>query len=705
MTRRFPTVLRLVSLALGAAATVALAGCNGSGKAPPDAGGGTDAGPFVDGSFVCPTASAQACVGEVHDYCESDGEFLTTRSEDCSAMGKICVPGLWCVDCTPGSIGCQGNSTAKCGDDGAWHVMEDCGAMDGYACIDGQCQNLCDEAVANRSYVGCEFYAADLDNAAIGPGEDASAQQYAVVVSNPGTVATDVSVEQNDALYSQPQSVSQVDSVHLLPGDLEVFDLPRREVDGSSSNTTCLPTDRTCPAGEVCVCSHMDTDAPCFCRVSATATGMNDGTNTAVTSRGYRIRSTLPIIAYQFNPLDNVGVFSNDASLLLPTSALGQHYHIVAWPQTIANDNTNPDHDFDSSRTDEDLRAFLTIMGTAMNTHVHVTLGQKVVLVVGAGPVPQMNPGDTLDLDVGPFDVINLETQGFDADFTGSTVESSKPVGVFVGSEASDVPMFDTYANRQCCADHLETSLFPDQTLGRSFSIARMPPRTVALNNAFIDPTRDSVAEVNEPEWVRVQSTASGDTNITTTLAGPDSAFTLHAGESTVIEADQDFLMDSDQPIAVLQALPSQEAVGIPSAYPGGDPALIAVPPVEQYRQSYVFLTPNKYAFDFVTITAQRDTQVMLDGAPLDPLQCTTRAADGIVRRAGDPPPDRVIYGCQLSFPDVIGLPNVRVEDGTQDDGVHTVVATAPVGIIVYGFDAFVSYAYAGGLNLEPLPQ
>jgi hypothetical protein len=45
------------------------------------------------------------------------------------------------------------------------------------------------------------------------------------------------------------------------------------------------------------------------------------------------------------------------------------------------------------------------------------------------------------------------------------------------------------------------------------------------------------------------------------------------------------------------------------------------------------------------------------------------------------------------------------VFDGDQNDGVHTVVADLPVGITVWGFDSFVSYAYAAGLNLKPVPR
>ena len=45
------------------------------------------------------------------------------------------------------------------------------------------------------------------------------------------------------------------------------------------------------------------------------------------------------------------------------------------------------------------------------------------------------------------------------------------------------------------------------------------------------------------------------------------------------------------------------------------------------------------------------------------------------------------------------------MRDGEQNDGVHTVLADAPVGVVIYGFDAFVSYAYAAGLNLKPIPR
>jgi hypothetical protein len=40
---------------------------------------------------------------------------------------------------------------------------------------------------------------------------------------------------------------------------------------------------------------------------------------------------------------------------------------------------------------------------------------------------------------------------------------------------------------------------------------------------------------------------------------------------------------------------------------------------------------------------------------------------------------------------------------GKQNDGVHRVQSDAPVGVVAYGFDSYVSYAYAGGTQLTVL--
>lgn len=638
-------------------------------------------------AFTCEGPESSACKGSVHLYCEAvgEGEFYELRQRDCADDGKQCTASAGCVPCFAGSYRCRScsfgeadcdrNEAEVCAEDGSgWKPAVRCDAEAGLGCYQGECIDLCAQAEAERSYEGCVFYAADLDNAAIDAFNDASAQQYAVVVANPYDFPVGVTVEQNGGAPGAPLALEAIDQRDIPPGGLETFKLPRREVDGSS------------------------------------ALGLNDGTHTALTSNAYRVTATHPISAYQFNPLDNVNVFSNDASLLLPTSALGREYTVVGWPQTIG-DSDNPEDDFDPTSKDEDLRAFLTIIGTEADTELQLRMGPYVGRVIPGGPVAALAAGDVVNLQLGPFDVINLESDGKDGDFTGSVVTATRPVSVFTGSEASDVPAFSTYAARRCCADHLEEQLFPDQALGTTFTIARMPPRSQALAAAGRDDDPLSIAVVDEREWVRIVATAPGATRITTSLPSPEDSFDLEQYQDVMIEVNGDFMLNASLPIAVLQALPSQAQTGIPRQFPGGDPAIIAVPPAEQYRTDYIFLTPDKYAFDFVTIVADAETRISLDGAPLSFYRCETSPVPATPGDGEDPGrggagpegPERVVHRCQLSFPEVTSGANAQVLEGQQNDGRHVLRASSEVGVVVYGFDRYVSYAYAAGLDLIAL--
>jgi hypothetical protein len=62
-----------------------------------------------------------------------------------------------------------------------------------------------------------------------------------------------------------------------------------------------------------------------------------------------------------------------------------------------------------------------------------------------------------------------------------------------------------------------------------------------------------------------------------------------------------------------------------------------------------------------------------------------------------------VAYRCQLSYPVIDPLAPATPQPGKQYEGVHHVQADVPVGVIAYGFDAFVSYAYAAGTQLKEL--
>jgi hypothetical protein len=92
---------------------------------------------------------------------------------------------------------------------------------------------------------------------------------------------------------------------------------------------------------------------------------------------------------------------------------------------------------------------------------------------------------------------------------------------------------------------------------------------------------------------------------------------------------------------------------------------------------------------------------IRLDGESLDEVP-------GCARRGTHDFSDAsqfAVYECQLSFPvlEPSADGTATLQEGTQNDGVHEVIASRPVSVLVDGFDRHVSYAYAGGTELREI--
>lgn len=619
------------------------------------------------------TVGDLACMGNlVRCVLDSAGGTQWKLEQDCQAEGKVCAPELKaCKMCIPNQRRCDGQQILVCKQDGSGEeVVSTCGGDAHEACRGGFCVNLCDKAKEDRSNVGCEYWGVDLDNANIDATSNAAAQQYAIVVSNPQPdVPSRVVIEQDDGPVGGEPMRKVVGDTLVYPGNLHVFKLGPREVDGS-------------PPGEY-----------------------DTGPGTAITRAAFRISSSVPVVAYQFNPLDNVNVFSNDASLLKPIEAathpnnqMTLQYVAMGWPQTIAHTN-DPDTNFNQNDP-TNLRAFLTIVAPRDDTRVRVTTSTQVV--AGDG-IPMTPRGGVVQATLQAFEVLNLETGDFNADFTGSLVEADQPVLVFSGSEASDAPYFNKLAERRCCADHLEEQIDPLRTAGKRFFAPHAPNRTAAVRRAGAK----LLAVVPEPEYFRVLAVSDRPVTLKTTLPEPDNELHLPGrGAYLDLTVTGDFMLEADQPVMLGAVQASQNAAAVPTGLPGGDPSFIIVPPIEQYRSDYVFLTPDKYAFDFVTIVADATTQVRLDGVELMEFGCERAPADGLTSEERKSEiPLAWVYRCQLSFPQVLDdkEPPNNVLEGEQNDGVHRIQANAPVLALVYGFDNYVSYGYAAGTQLTEI--
>ena len=548
---------------------------------------------------------------------------------------QVCAPQLGCRACVPGHYRCSGSNLFQCDAAGAeYSLASTCAAdeMCSAAGAVGQCLRSCEDALVRRSNIGCEYWAVDLDNEYADTGffqGDAWSEQFAVAIANPADVRATVRVFVNDApLGSAPiERLVFQDSV----GPRSVLEIPldQREVDGP-----------------------MDVSA--------------DERGTWLSPNAYRISSNFPVVAYQFNPI--VQSYSNDASLLIPQSGLDTHYRVLGWPTANPIEIGGPlqiegipDH------------SYVTIIGVEEETTVRVTLGGPIVgdqYGLGIGPAAA---GEVVEVTLGPFDVLNLESDGIPGDMTGTIVESSAPVAVFSGGERGIAPINTDGVPTApggppedlCCTEHLEEQVFPTTAWGQDFVMTRSPQRG---------------ASWAEPDIYRVMADRM-QTTVTTSLPGANASFTLGPGEWREFYAQESFVMRANHPVSIEQILVSQAWVEDWRPGHGGDPSMILYPPIQQYRDSYVFLTPSTFSADYVVISTPLGTRVDLDGRDINGNEfmalCTYELAGEI---------EGVTY-------QAVTCP---VEGGS-----HTIDADMPVGIMVYGYYNVGSYGYAGGSDLE----
>ncbi|MBP6841858.1 MAG: IgGFc-binding protein [Kofleriaceae bacterium] len=523
----------------------------------------------------------------------------------------------------------------------------------------GGIASACADASGGRSYVGCEYWAVDLDNA--------------MEVYGPPTAGS-------CAGYNADAHAVQNLPICYKPGQL----IPQLGQAG-----LCDPPGNTCPSGFTCttmpqVCVLDAAHAPFAIVVSnpqiepAVVTLHNAagpiGSRTVapgavetlfpsqlgaadqsvdrsgVQRVAYQVTSDRPIVAYQFNPLDNVGVFSNDGSLLLPRATFGSEYVAMSWP-TLSR-RTLPGvsaHDYDG---------FVSVVAWRDGTVVEVT---PTAPVRASATQPAIAAGQTVQFTLGAYDVLTLEAQS--GDLTGTRVRSADGAtfGVFAGHEATIIE--PTVRREQpwsgpCCADHLEEMMFPARTWGRRFAVARAAPRGTMERDVV------RVLALGANTGVTIQpAPASGGCGV------------LAAGQHCQFEITTDTEIVTDGPALVGHYL--QSAIWQnESVFEGnGDPSLALVAPVEQYRTSYTFLAPSQYASQHAAIIAPAGGGVLLDGVAVSPSAMTPMPGGLVAMRLPIQP------------------------------GQHVLRCDPGCGLEVMGYDDAVSYLFAGGLDLEEIVE
>jgi hypothetical protein len=496
----------------------------------------------------------------------------------------------------------------------------------------GDDPTTCADAAATRSYVGCDYWPTVVANSVW------SIFDYAVVVANAGTNPATVTV-------TGPMATNQTQTV--APNSLAKFYLPWvPELKGGDSDV-------------------------CGAAVPLTASVM-------AKAGAYHLVSSVPVTVYQFNALEYAGMggpqgkdwracpglktcndmqspnygtssgcfsFTNDSSLLIPSTAMTGHYRVAGFPGQTARDPRGILAAIDT------MGSYFAVTATANGTNVTVQLSSTGSVVAG-GNIPATAAGGTIKLVMDAGDVAELAgALGDTEDLSGSLVVADQPVQVIAGAPCDQNPE----AAPAC--DHLEQSVFPAETLGQQYFVS-VPT----------GPYGTPIGHV-----VRLYGNADG-TALTYKPAAPAGCPTsLTAGQVAdcgVVRTD--FEVTGTHEFAVGSFMLGGSIVDPRGGL--GDPSQSFMAAVEQYRTKYVFLAPGDYLQNFADIVAPQGASVVLDGTSVSTSGAAT--ADGYT----------VIHGVNLGA-----------------RGAHVLSASAPIGLQVLGYGSFTSYQYPGGLNLKTI--
>ena len=599
-----------------------LVGSGGCGLSTRGSSAGGGAGGDVDAGGGPCTEGSHRCYGDIFQGCNAGG---WANEDTCMAA---CDAMLGCVPCAPGMKFCDGDTVRACtaeGQPGASITTCQSGS-----CSSGACTDPCGKAASEFSYIGCDYWPTVTVNNVL-----TAEAHFAVAVANPNSAPVDVQVTRNGGMAI---------NVNVLPNSLQTIVLPW-------------------------------------------VTELKDATTSELVAGGaYKLSASLPVTVYQFNPVEyevnpcNGGscfTYTNDASLLLPSSTLTTHYIVIARPTFEVQDIEGGLLGNMTSYVAQSPGFFAVTAVDPGVTTVTVKFTAPT-MAAGSGRFAAFAKGQTGTFKLNQSDVLQVFSQvpsqctpnftekvddtGFsstsygycdlpDTDLTGSEISTDHKVSVFGGHNCSFVPY-----NRWAC-DHLEEQMLPLEGWGKRYLAqhAQRHPDTI-------------------PDLWRVVSGANHNT-IAFLPASAHAPVTLDRGQWLEFPSAVDFEVVGTAALAVAQFMVGQDYAGYQKGGNNtGDPDMTLSVPVEQYRTSYIFLAPPSYQENYVNVTAPTGKVVTLDGKPVDATQF------------------KPIGGGEFS--------GARIAIAA---GTHNVSCAQPLGIQVYGLAPYTSYSYPGGLDVKQM--
>lgn len=294
-----------------------------------------------------------------------------------------------------------------------------------------------------------------------------------------------------------------------------------------------------------------------------------------ISQKGIHITTDADVSVYAFNKRN----LSADATVVLPTPALGKEYIVASY---FENSNQN------------NIESEFLVMGTENNTSIEIT--------------PSVATTDGKPAGV-PFTVILNQGEAIQlqalADLTGTEIKSTsdnpddcKNFAVFSGNKWTRI------GNCGGANDQLYEQLFPINTWGKNFTLVPFLGR---------NSNGDLYRLIASENTTTVTIATAGGGSTTLTLDSRGAYFTGNVSEATSITADK--------PIQVAQFSKSQCAEANANNGSPGDPFMLMVSPDEQLLNEVTFNTLESDAIDnyyttLITKTSTRE-QVTLNGTTI----------------------------------------------------------------------------------------
>jgi hypothetical protein len=529
-------------------------------------------------------------------------------------------------------------------------VISTCPADQG--CTPNGCVGSCAAAVANKSNIGCEYYAVIPDVTFDGAGAC-----FAAFVANTWTTPVTITVDYggmplDPSMFGYvPSGLGQsIKYAPLTGGQIPPGSVAILLLNSITSVPGFAPPNRACPTG-----------------LNPAILGTDAGSHGTTMGKPFHITATAPVVAYDIYPYGGGNTAITSATLLLPTSAWDTNYIAVdAIGDGIVNLN-GPFVQFVAAQDNTTITINPTNAITAGMGVAAATKGTPQAYVVNKGQLLQFTQNLSL---------------------VGSIVQSDKPIGHWGGQQA--------FSLEACCDDTAHQQIPPVRSLGSEYVLVKYRDR---YDN-----------HVESPPW-RLVGAVDGTVLTWEPSAPPMAPLALSLGQSVRFDGPGPYVVrsqDAQHPFYVSAQMTGGGLYDPQTADPNanadgrGDAEFVNVVPPGEFMDKYVFFADPTYPETNLVIVRVKGGKGFSDVN----LDCAgTLGGWQPIGTSG-----------KYEYTRVDLVRHNFAPQGNCNNGRHEIDSKGPFGVTVWGwgsaetgdmlsgfYSQYVSYAYPAGAGVQPI--